>query len=59
MKKKINLKSHNYPEPERHQRVFGSRGAFSPLAEMLIAPSQCGPDEMVVAARWWARAPIG
>lgn len=36
--------------------------AFSSLTAKLIAPSQCGPDEMVVgfrAALWWACAPNG
>lgn len=40
---------------------YGVR-AFSPLTAMLIAPSQCGPDEMVAGFRpapWWAYAPDG
>lgn len=37
---------------------FGVR-TFSSLTKMVIASSQCDPDETIVAALWWASAPIG
>lgn len=37
---------------------FGVR-TFSSLTKMVIASSQCDPDETIVAALWWACAPIG
>lgn len=53
-----NLKSRNYPWSKKRISVHFRVSALSPLAAMLIAPSQCGPDETVVGFRLLYGGPV-